>query len=418
MRRANYVIPAVLAAGLLAAGCSSDSKPSAAGSAPATVTTSKTATATATATKSATQSTTSTPKTSSATSSAPKPVGPAGGAVPAGFKPYSATFVGTSTGWVLGTAPCAKAPCTSIVRTRNGGASWQGIPAPKAAIADLGDLNGNGTVSIVRFANTTDGWVAGNALYSTHDGGATWQAVPGVVPDGETITGMETGNGVVYVNTTCAQGSAGDCAPTVSMYASPISSDHFTQVAKVQTGSNASTSGLVVRNGSWYLPTAEKIVVGSGTSTATRTISSPKCATGADSRIRPRIAVSDAQHLDAMCVSSGGMGSAGYQLYGTSDGGAHWVKNGPSHTELSGLYGLADNQHGVLLVAVASAASDILRTTDDGKTLTQNRLNTTAGGASWSDLGFTNTNRAIAVLDKTALFISTDAGAHFTAAKF
>ena len=40
------------------------------------------------------------------------------------------TFVSPDEAFVLGTAPCAHTPCTSIVRTLNRGASWRGLPAP------------------------------------------------------------------------------------------------------------------------------------------------------------------------------------------------------------------------------------------------------------------------------------------------
>ena len=55
---------------------------------------------------------------------------PAGGPVPAGFRAASVTFVSTLEAFVLGTAPCKHAPCTSIVRSRDRGVSWRGLPAP------------------------------------------------------------------------------------------------------------------------------------------------------------------------------------------------------------------------------------------------------------------------------------------------
>ena len=70
--------------------------------------------------------------------------GPPGGPVPAGFEPQSVTFVSASEGWVLGTAPCAAKPCTSVVRTLNGGRTWQGIPAPVAALSSSGQGQGVG----------------------------------------------------------------------------------------------------------------------------------------------------------------------------------------------------------------------------------------------------------------------------------
>ena len=72
----------------------------------------------------------------------PAATGPAGGPVPAAFKPVSVTFISTQTGWALGTATCAHPPCTSLVRTRDGGRTWKGIPAPVASTN-----TGDGSVS-------------------------------------------------------------------------------------------------------------------------------------------------------------------------------------------------------------------------------------------------------------------------------
>ena len=49
------------------------------------------------------------------------------------FSPVSVSFVSASRGFVLGTSPCAHAPCTSVLTTGNGGASWlkrAALPAP------------------------------------------------------------------------------------------------------------------------------------------------------------------------------------------------------------------------------------------------------------------------------------------------
>ncbi len=101
-----------------------------------------------------------------------------GGPVPAGFLARDLTFVSADQGWLLGTAPCASAPCTSIVRTTDGGRTWVGIPAPRAGLASVGQ-NGCGDGPCVwglRFANPSVGYAFGpNSLYLTVNSGATWQ---------------------------------------------------------------------------------------------------------------------------------------------------------------------------------------------------------------------------------------------------
>ena len=51
------------------------------------------------------------------------PAPPPGGPVPGGFTATSVTFVSAQEAFVLGTAPCPNAVCTSIVRTFDRGAS-------------------------------------------------------------------------------------------------------------------------------------------------------------------------------------------------------------------------------------------------------------------------------------------------------
>ncbi|MEO7288376.1 MAG: hypothetical protein ABI140_15755, partial [Jatrophihabitantaceae bacterium] len=78
-----------------------------------------------------------------------------------------------------GTAPCAQAPCTSIVRTRDGGQSWVGIHAPVAELFGHNDCADN-CVTSLRFASPLIGYAFGpSALYLTTDGGNSWIKQPG-----------------------------------------------------------------------------------------------------------------------------------------------------------------------------------------------------------------------------------------------
>jgi photosystem II stability/assembly factor-like uncharacterized protein len=113
----------------------------------------------------------STPPGASTQPGGSRTVGPAGGPVPAGFHAVDLSFVDVNHGWALGTAPCAAPPCTSIVRTTDGGHSWVGIPAPRAPLA-----GSPGSISGLRFADRLRGYAFGiGASYRTVDGGASWQ---------------------------------------------------------------------------------------------------------------------------------------------------------------------------------------------------------------------------------------------------
>lgn len=342
-----------------------------------------------------------------------KPAGPAGGPVPAGFVPYSVTFVSAEDGWVLGDAPCSKPPCTSILRTRDGGKSWQGAPAPKAAL--VGSQPKPDEIQTLRFANGSDGWAAGTSLYATHNGGATWTRVP-VGPSGGFITSIGTAAGRVYASTaTCTYQSSANCKPTQTVYSATTGSNSWSPVSSALPGYNP--AGMVVIGSGWYLPLGPGIYHGQGTAAPVK-LANPCPNTRGYGAPAATIAVADPLHLDAICRDGGAMGSSQYQLYGSTDGGRHWATAGAAQREASGLYGLADNAHGVLLAATASGRSQILRSTDDGRTLATARISAAGGGIMWADLGFTTSSQAVVVLSHTALYLSRDSGASWTAVRF
>ena len=128
-------------------------------------------------------------------------------AVPAGFRPFSVTFVSPDDGWVLGQVS-SKAVLTA---TTDGGATWAEINTP--ALPNLDNLPPYN----VRFADRNNGWIYTTGpsnqpaeLWSTHNGGHTWQLVP-VPLTGGTIGDLEAAGGqadmVVYGS--CPAGAAG-----------------------------------------------------------------------------------------------------------------------------------------------------------------------------------------------------------------
>lgn len=352
---------------------------------------------------------TSGPATASTSTSA-HPGVPAGGPVPRGFTPTSASFISASQGWVLGTAPCTGAVCTSVLRTRDGGRHWRGIPAPSATLGQP-DSGRNGDVSVLRFATPRDGWAGVGRLYSTHDGGASWQRRQ-VGPSTSVISNIETGGGYVFATVDgCPSQGSSACSFSVRVYASPIDRDSWVPVSPAYRGGNGA-SGLVVHGANWYLPTAGGIAIGTGTG-APRPAANPCPVDGTGQRPRPVLAVADPAHLDALCVGPGAAGSARWQLYGTVDGARTWVRAGGPHLEFSGVQGIADNTRGVLLAAASSGASAVLRTTDDGVRFGSSTVSAPPGGIPWADLGFTTPTQAVVVSLDTALYLSHDAGASF-----
>ena len=120
--------------------------------------------------------------------------------IPAGFQPVSLSAISESDFWVLGRSPCLTVlGCPSeILRTTNGGRSFQRIPAPVTVYLTGAGPVGPPTVSELRFANASDGWAFGNGpAYVTHDGGEHWYELN---PDW-TVLQIEPGaNGYVYAS--------------------------------------------------------------------------------------------------------------------------------------------------------------------------------------------------------------------------
>jgi hypothetical protein len=109
---------------------------------------------------------------------------PAGGPVLAGFSPGSFTAIGDYTWWLLGTRSCSSPPCSSIVRTTDGGVHFVAIPAPP--VADTG----------ISFADRLDGFAFGDRLYDTHNGGASWHKVK----VSGFVSSLAIGGGYVYAD--------------------------------------------------------------------------------------------------------------------------------------------------------------------------------------------------------------------------
>jgi len=107
---------------------------------------------------------------------------PAGDTVPAGFYAVSYTAVSADEFWLLGSAPCDRRACTSILRTTDGGAHFVSIPAPPAPLTYTNSSDTPGTIDTLRFADPLDGYAVDVGLgktgsaWVTHDGGQHWRA--------------------------------------------------------------------------------------------------------------------------------------------------------------------------------------------------------------------------------------------------
>jgi photosystem II stability/assembly factor-like uncharacterized protein len=325
--------------------------------------------------------------------------GPPEGPVPAGFEAGSVTFVSPAEGFVLGSAPCAKPPCTSIARTTDGGRTWVGIPAPVAPYGSAG-LTG---VSELRFANANDGWAWGPDLWSTHDGGRTWHQL--TVPGGAgRVYALEAAAGTVHMAVFDGQAFRVATAPVgCDTFAVGLSS------ASVPVGGGPVPTIQLVLAGrtGWMLEVDRTVIGGLTLVNGTWRPWTPPCL---DANGPAMLAASSPTELVAAC-DQGVWGPAtptGEQLWVSHNGGAAFTDAGA--VPGGDAQAVASPSPGTIIVADQSG---VLEATFDGGRSWSPVLRP-AAGQQVADLGFTTTSQGVVVLHAPGqaglLMMSNDGG--------
>jgi photosystem II stability/assembly factor-like uncharacterized protein len=271
----------------------------------------------------------------------PTPTGPAG--LAAAPPPLSVTFVGVSTGWVMGQAipagQCdrpAAPDCVVLQRTDTGGAAWRTVNPPPAH----GPAGATG-VSQVRFLTPSDGWAFGPQLWATHDGGQTWTQIP---TGGLRVTALETrGQQVFAVWARCAgtgPGFASHCTG-FTVYSSPAGSDSWAPAATTVTagpGPAGSAASLLLTGTTAYLlaPAGSLLagpLAGASLQLVQQATAAPPCAAGpAQADGQPSRALlaagASAGALELLCTGPSAGGQQSKTVYASADGGQTWQRAG------------------------------------------------------------------------------------------
>ena len=309
---------------------------------------------------------------------------PAGGPVPRGFAASSVTFVSPQEAFVLGTAPCAKAPCTSILRTLDRGADWRGLPAPVVTLGnEAADATGPAVWGI-RFANPSDGFVFGNGLWETTDGGERWSSA---ASPGGSIRSLEVIDGQVLALTAACTPNNG-CGQAETLVRRPLGGGGWQQVARVTEPGPIATQARVaaVLDGSTVLVTTN-----GGLSTVTQ---AGPCGT-AEVPSPAAIAVTGPDGLAVECAGGAAAGSVQKTVYVSDDLGAHWQKAG-SPANGGDPAGLSAGSVAQLVVSAASGGS-FLYHSGDGGAKWSTAFSAGDGGLGFNDLGFTSPADGVAV---------------------
>jgi hypothetical protein len=321
---------------------------------------------------------------------------PPAGPVPAGFKVASVTFVSASEGWVLGTTKtCAHAPCTSVLRTTNGGRSWVGIPAPRERLASP---TASGLMRL-RFADASDGFAFGSQLWATHNGGSSWhrvRQVPGYITD------LEASAGRVYalsVNLRSAR---------QIVYSSPAGTDSWHRVSGLPVGKGYGGLGTITLHGTaaWIILNNRLYATQTGARWVKERVQCP-VRWGISS-----VGAYSSRQITLLCSGLPAAGSTEKVVYVSGDGGAHFRKVGtPPAAGDGGLLAEPTPRH--LFIATSSGATWLYVSTSAGRRWRDN-LSLEDGGAGWSDFGFTTATQGVAVEGHPAfgshLWMTTNAG--------
>ena len=317
------------------------------------------------------------------------PVGamPSGGPVPARFAATSVTFVSADEAFVLGTAPCAHAPCTSVVRTLDRGQSWVGLSAPAEPVGQPG-LPAGPAVWGIRFATPGHGFVFGDGLWETTDGGGQW--IRDAEPGGSILSLAILGGEVLALTARCTPG--GGCGPPAVLQRRALGGGSWTAVEKVTIGNVIDPDDLIATQAGVAAVTDGRHVLVTGDGGLTFTVNPIPCPPPAQ---RPSVAVTSPHGLALLCVGEGYTGHTMKRVYVSRDDGAHWARAGaPSPDGDAGT--IAANAVGQLAIATESAASWLFYSGDAGSSW---RIVYTAddGGMGWADLGFTTATDGVVV---------------------
>jgi hypothetical protein len=326
------------------------------------------------------------PTTPSVTPGQPMTPAPPGGPVPGGFTATSVTFISAQEAFVLGTAPCPNAVCTSIVRTLDRGASWRGLPAP---VIPLSAPGGTGVWGI-RFATPEHGFVFGDGLWETADGGQRWTSA--AYPGGSVLSLAAIDGRVLALTATCDV--QGGCAQPGTLLRRPLAGGAWSKVTQVDiSGITDATDLIATQAGVAAVLDGNDVAV---TSDGGMTITShaTPCATAAMMR-ESSVAVIAPDGLALLCTGQGFTGHTVKTVYTSGDMGATWVKTGVPGTAGDGGTIVAANPS-QLVIATASAAS-WLDYSGNGAAQWQTVVTEPDGGQGWADLGFTTASDGVVI---------------------
>lgn len=311
---------------------------------------------------------------------------PAGGPVPAHTSATSVTFVSTPSAYVLGTAPCARRPCSVILRTRDRGSSWVGLPAPRQRVSSA---YGSGLWGL-RFADLREGFAFGQGLWETTNGSASWRRVSAptrFVVDLAAVRNRE----LVMVGARCQFGTTG-CAGRLTIYHRALGGGRW-QVSAT-TARSALNESLAVHGSTVWVLAGTQLWVSTNGGRSFRSHGQP-CARTPSGLPMPTSLTSVGAHSYLLCTGQGFLSHTVKFVYETAGTNSAWKLVGKPPTPGDGGMLAAGSDHAIV-IATASAASWLYLSRASGHAWTT-PLSFSDGGDGWGDLGFTTASDGVVI---------------------
>ncbi len=347
------------------------------------------------------------------------PAGASGTPGRAGFGPVSVSFVSASRGFVLGTSPCAHAPCTSVLTTGDGGASWSAVTGLAAPVPSPGASPSPAGVSKIAFANPSDGWAFGPALWATTNGGASWHQEK----LGGPVISLTAAGGYAYAAVGSCYPTSNNCSPNVRLERSAVQTSSWHPVPGISGHGTQvlwATRGAAVWLALWPAPVGAASVWVTSAGTSWHRYPDP-CYNRSQGIDLAGVAAPEAGVLFELCAGNPGAGQEAKSLRLSANNGAtsHLVSNLP----LGGLaYGLAAANGKDVAVDAVSGASIIYHSVNGGGTWGSKTFND--GGAGLFDLQFATPALGAVVegrpglgASSNRLLLSRDGGASWSATR-
>jgi len=282
------------------------------------------------------------------------------------------------------------APCTSIVRTLDRGASWRGVPAPVVKVGR--PALSSAAVWGIRFTTPSHGFVFGTGLWVTTDGSAHWTRITG--PAGS-ILSLATIDGQVLALTAQCTPTSG-CARTGTVVRRPLGGGRWSRVTSISyslAGLSDPTDLIATQARVAAMLDGSHVLVTKNGGVSFVRRATPCTTPGV--ALAVSVAVTSANGLALLCVGQGFSGHTIKNVYVSGDDGVRWHKAGmPSNDGVPGIIGAATPAQ--LTVTADSFGSWLYQSADGGRRWRTARF-FPDGGLGWVDLGFTTSADGVVV---------------------